>query len=290
VHVRVPFNSSSIDDTSSHLEVRNPSPEFEVCILTVKAKQAYPPLQIVCENRCWIEQKEDVLSFQGTFEVSSVADDLNAIGQGRLKLKSITADEIKLDFYGTVTIEDLTTVNGGTLNAKNGDLWLQTEQNAYVEWTTDESAAYCFAADSVKTNSVVSCFDSVVEITNTTDITVKNCNGAHTLCSGACSSVDVTYSAYTQNGNIWLSVLTDGALPLYYKTVYGDTSYAIDIEALKQVYDLNVEVLDADLEKDVLVVMDWPASTRRKASGSTQLQSCTLRPSPGSLEPSASTY
>lgn len=258
VHVRVPFNSSSVDDSSTSLKVRNPSPEFEVCILKLKSNTDFPPLKIECENRCWIEQKEDVLNFQGTFEVSSVSDDNNAIGEGRLKLKTISAEEIKLDFYGTVTIEDLTTSNGGEIYVKDGDMWIQTQQDAYVDWITDESAAYCFAASDVVTDTQVSCFESLVEITNTTSVVINNCNGANTLCSGACAKAEVSYSAYTLNGNIWFTVLKDGSLPSNYETVYGDTVYDINIEALREVYKLKQEVLDDDLEKDVMVVMDWP--------------------------------
>ena len=251
------FDKDSLESSDNSVEVKNPWADVYACTVDLAVDQKFPETQIICENACRIEQEHQEFEFSGTLKVKSEISDDEEHTEGRLKLKKVKCSEIDIQFEGTVTIESLETTSGGTFSVTNGDLWVQTEQDSKLTWSTNESGAYCLAGKNLVTSTPASCQSGTLEITNSTTYNYKDCQGVSSICNSEfCSAKD--YSVSVKQGGIYWNRNSEGALPEDYELIQGDTSLALNINSRITIEEIRNKYLDLDIRKDILVVMNYP--------------------------------
>ena len=250
------YDKDTLQSSSDSITVRNPWRDIEACEVNLAVQGSFPATEFVCEHKCWIEQETEELDFTGQLKAESKQDG-GVVKEGRLKMKKVKAPSVSILFVGTVTFEDLETASGGTIDVKEGDLWVQSEQDADLTWNTRESGAYCMAGEVAVSSKDPLCTWSKLVITNETQYDVKSCEGQTKVCNSAiCSST--SYSVSVKNGGIYWNRLSSGALPENYSLVQGDTTFALDFASRIDIEDIKNSTLSLDIKKDILVVMDQP--------------------------------
>ena len=101
----------------------NPINDAEACDIVLESSR-YPTLEIFCKDfECPIIQEDDEIVIDGRLEIIH-ADE----GDGNVYLKRVDLMELYVNITGTLSIEQLTSENGGTVFASRGDVWIQSQQ------------------------------------------------------------------------------------------------------------------------------------------------------------------
>ncbi|CAG9313576.1 unnamed protein product [Blepharisma stoltei] len=257
-HIKAYNSNDTVTHTHDTIQVLNPFTDVEACQVHVKGNMASSAMLFVCQHNCWIEQKGDNLAMQ-SLQVASIADDSGFIEQGRLKLKSISADKILVEFVGTVTIRELETTEGGAFNVTYGDLWVQTKNDASVAFATYESGAYCFASTAVGTSVAAVCDWSTLYVTNTTSFSVENCVGKYNLCKNSGCYPSIEYSAIVTDGGVYFNLVgEDGYLIDTPQSVNGGQTLQVNIRSQITIDEIVNSTFGLDVNKDKIIIMDQP--------------------------------
>lgn len=259
VRVRAP-DSGNIEESENELIIENTFGNTETCEVIITAESVFPQLSITCEHLCRIEQDEDdILYFNNGLSIISKTDEQEAFQQGRIKFKQIQVSTLSIDFMGTVTIKDLDIEEEASINVYLGDVWVKSQNNVDLKWSTYESDAYCMAGPYLEEVTEPECFNTEITITDSTTYEVDECVGQHKICKDKTCQNSVSASISAGSGNIyWHLVNSDGDLYENYDTIRGAQYLDVSFSGKIDLADVKNYTQGTELERDILVVMEWP--------------------------------
>ena len=158
------------DTSNTVLKMLNPNDDEEACDVELTIGNI-GSFTINCkDNDCPIFQEDDKIEV-GSFSVQRG----DHSGDSTVYLKELVATDVFFNVTGSISIQKLTSSNGGYAFADTGDIYIANTENTQLIWNTTFSGAYVFQGRGAH-KVAPTCVDQIIRLENST-LTVSSCSG-----------------------------------------------------------------------------------------------------------------